>query len=169
MHGEKSKCVFYRPETFDVICYVQHPGELRVHAETIGEQNLYRREFGNLIAKNPDHFRSPEKYILDPLVRDGQRSLLCSGKDGIDHIVLRELQVRKSAIHFKYSIVYKESDVFAVLEDRSELLDTNDELVKATFLVTDAHLPSPSSLFQQCARRGIISELAVEHAVTEHR
>lgn len=135
VQGEKSKGILYRPEVFDVICYVPMPGEIRIHAKTKGEKDLYRREFGKLIAESPSHFPGLDKYTLDPLINDGDRSLVCTDIEGIDWILLRELHVRKSAIHFKYSVVYKDSNVFAILRHRNESLGRGDVLVKAVFSV----------------------------------
>lgn len=135
VQGSKSKGILYRPETFDVICYVPALGELRVHAKIKGERDLYRREFGKLLADSTGHFPGQDKYTLEPLLDRGEDSLKCADIDGIDWIMLKELHVRKSAIHFKFTVVYKDSNVFAILRELKETLKRSDVLVKATFLV----------------------------------
>jgi len=133
--GSKSKGIFYRPETFDVICYVPALGELRVHAKTKGERDLYRREFGRLLARNTGQFPGQDKYTLEPLLSQGEGSLKCGDITGIDWIMLKELHVRKSAVHFRFTVVYKDSNVFAILRELKETLGRSDVLVRATFLI----------------------------------
>ena len=104
VEGYKSKSVFFRPEAFDVACYVQSLGELRIHTRNKGELNLYRREFGKLIADDPSHFPGLEKYTLKPLIEDGEKSLACGDIEGIDWIMLSEVRIEKRAIHFSYRV-----------------------------------------------------------------
>lgn len=133
--GYKSKSLFYRPEAFDVACYLPECGELRVHAKNKGERDLYRREFGRLIAGDSEFFPSLDKYTLLPLIESGESALLCRDIDGLEWIRLVELQIRKRTTFFDYTVTYSGADVFAVLRHRDEKLSAKDTLRRAKFTV----------------------------------
>ncbi|MHB9037059.1 MAG: hypothetical protein ACYC64_10345 [Armatimonadota bacterium] len=135
VEGYESKSVFFRPETFDVVCYVPSLGELRIHTRNKGELNLYRREFGKLIADDSSHFPGFEKYTLKPLIEDGERSLECGDIEGIDWILLSEVQIEKRTIHFSYKMTYSSPNVFAAMRHLGTLLSGADVIVRAKFTV----------------------------------
>lgn len=136
VNGYKSKGLFFRPEAFDVACYVPSTGELRIHAKTKSMRDLYRRELGVLIAGDPYHFPGDDRYTLDPIMQDGQRSLYCKDVPGIDWILLSALRVKRRALLAKsYQVVYSAQNVFFVLMGSDERLNDHDALEQAKFTV----------------------------------
>ena len=137
VEGDRSRGVLFRPEAFDVVCYLPSLGELRVHTEKNrkGEKDLYRREFGKLVAGNSSHFPGFEKYTFIPLVHDGEKSLICSDVDGIDHISLCELHVTTRTVFSRYIIAYKGPNVFSVLAERGIVISPSEKIDRAVFSI----------------------------------
>lgn len=133
--GYGSKGVFYRPEAFDVACYVPSIGELRVHTKNKGEQDLYRRELSKLISGDSSFFPGLDKYDLDPIVYDGEKSLVVRDIDGIDWIMLIEVRVEKRRSHYKLLTTYAAPNVFLALRDDSIHFHPNEIVTKAKFKV----------------------------------
>ncbi|MCL4553494.1 MAG: hypothetical protein M1305_08145 [Candidatus Marsarchaeota archaeon] len=149
VQGYKSKGIFFRPEAFDVACYIKSLGELRVHAKGKGMQDLYRRELGRLIAGNPYHFPGEDKYILSPLLEDGQRALCCKDIPGIDWIMLAGLRVKRQFIFGKFRIDYTSQNVFLIFTAGGESLKPSDVIEKARFTVkfSDSEKPRSVTIF----------------------
>ena len=135
MDGYKSKGIFYRPEAFDVACYVPSLGELRVHTKNKGEQDLYRREIGKLITGDSSFFPGLDKYDFSPIVRDGEKCLVTRDIDGIDWIMLTEIRVEKHKTHYKMLTTYTAPNVFLSLRDEGIELRSNETITRAKFRV----------------------------------
>lgn len=133
--GYKSRGIFYRPEAFDVACYVPSLGELRIHTRNKGEQDLYRRELGKLIAGDSSFFPGLDKYDLSPIVRDGEKCLVTRDIDGIDWIMLTEIRVAKHKAHYKMLTTYAAPNVFLALRDEGIELRPNETITRARFKV----------------------------------
>ena len=133
--GYKSKGIFYRPEAFDVACYVPSLGELRVHTKNKGEQDLYRREIGKLITGDSSFFPGLDKYDFSPIVRDGEKCLVTRDIDGIDWIMLTEIRVEKHKTHYKMLTTYTAPNVFLSLRDEGIELRSNETITRAKFRV----------------------------------
>lgn len=147
VEGYKSKGLFFRPEAFDVACYVPSTGELRIHAKTKAARDLYRRELGMLIAGDPGHFPGDDKYTLDPLMEDGQRALYCRDIPGIDSIILSSLRVKKRALLLmSFYVDYSAKNVFLVFTGGEERLGERDTLIKAKFTVKFSDSEKPRSV-----------------------
>ena len=94
----KTTSVYYRPEKYDVLKYDEGLGELAINAE--GNKKLaehYRELVGVLLFDDAKHFPDTAKFTLEPLQEAGAESLVCSDVEGIDSVVLKELQL--SLIH----------------------------------------------------------------------
>ena len=90
----KTTSVYYRPEKYDVLKYDEGLGELAINAE--GNKKLaehYRELVGVLLFDDAKHFPDTAKFTLEPLQESGAESLVCSDVEGIDSVVLKELQV----------------------------------------------------------------------------
>ena len=133
--GYKSKGVFYRPESFDVACYVPALGELRIHTKNKGEQDLYRRELGKLITGDSSFFPGLDKYDLGPIVYDGEKCLVVRDVDGIDWIMLTEVRIEKHRAHYKMLTTYTAPNVFLALRDGNIRLLPNETITRAKFKV----------------------------------
>lgn len=135
VEGYNSKGVFYRPEAFDVACYVPSMGELRIHTKNKGEQSLYRRELGKLVSGDYSFFPGLDKYDLSPIVYDGEKSLVVRDIDGIDWIMLIEVRVEKLRAHYKLLTTYTAPNVFFALRDGNIQIRPNEIVTKAKFKV----------------------------------
>lgn len=144
--GSRSKGIFFRPEAFDVACYVQSLGELRIHAKNKRMLDLYRREFGRLIAGDPYHFPGDDKYTLSPLMEDDQRALYARDVPGIDHILLSGLRVKRRCLFGRYTVDYTSANVFLVFMDGAEKPRPNDMIEKARFTVQFSDSQKPRSV-----------------------
>ena len=126
--------VYYRPEKYDVLKYDQGLGELSVNAE--GNKKLvalYRELFGELLFGDPKRFPNTAKYTLAPLQDDGADALICSDVEGIDSVVLKELQVYWGGAYGE-STTHKAKDLFAAWAAHERSVPKG-RLVKASFLV----------------------------------
>lgn len=135
VEGYKSKGIVYRPEAFDVACYVQPMGELRIHAKNKGEQDLYRRELGRLIAGCSAFFPGLDKYDLSPIIYDGEKCLVVRDVDGIDWVLLTELRLERNRLHYKTLVTYAAPNVFLALHDENIRLRPNEVITRAKFRV----------------------------------
>ena len=89
----KMEVLHFRPVKDDVVVYSPERDEIRIHAGTKGEKELYRRAFGQRLLGDDDHFCEPKVYTLEPLREDCARALDARGLPGVEEIVLREVQV----------------------------------------------------------------------------
>lgn len=145
--GYKSKGLLFRPETFDVACYIPSLGELRIHAKSKGMRDLYCRELGKLIAGDQQCFPGYEMYTLRPILEDGDRALYCKDVPGIDWIILSSLSVRRPAILAKsYRVDYSGPNVFLIFMTSDEKLKDHDRLEKAKFTVKFSDSDKPRSV-----------------------
>ena len=135
VEGYKSKGIVYRPEAFDVACYAPSIGELRIHAKNKGEQDLYRRELGRLIAGNSSFFPGLDKYDLSPIIYDGEKCLNVRDVEGIDWIMLTELRIERHKVHYKMKTTYAAPNVFLALRDDNVQLLPNETITRAKFKV----------------------------------
>lgn len=146
MEGYKSKGIVYRPEAFDVACYVPSIGELRVHTKNKGEQSLYRRELGKLIAGDSSFFPGLDKYDLSPITHDGQKCLVVRDVDGIDWIMLTEVRIEKHRAHYKLLTTYAAPNVFLALQNDNIQFRPNEVISKAKFKVKFAGEEKPRAI-----------------------
>lgn len=65
--GSQASSIYYRPLRYDVLVYVPQIGELRIHACSKGEKQLYRDQLGKHLFGDADIFTGTEKYTLEPL------------------------------------------------------------------------------------------------------
>lgn len=133
--GYESRGIFYRPEAFDVACYVPSIGELRIHAKNSGEQYLYRRELGKLISGDSSIFPGLDKYDLSPIVYDGEKCLVARDIEGIDWIMLTDIRIEKHRVHYKLLTTYTAPNVFLALRDDNIQLRPNEIIARAKFKV----------------------------------
>ena len=108
---------FYRPQQHDVLVYDEQTGEIGVHTSTKGETELYLHTIGFILFDDPDHFPPAAKYSFDPLLNDGPAALACDDIDGIDRILLVEIQ-RYWPGPFGEREIRKANDLFGAFGDK---------------------------------------------------
>ncbi|MBB6193192.1 hypothetical protein FHS51_003448 [Sphingobium wenxiniae] len=106
----------YRPQQHDVLVYDENSGEIGVHTSTKGETDLYLHTLGFVLFNDPDHFGKGAKYNFDPLLNHGPDALACDDIEGIDRVVLVEVQ--KYWGGFAEREIRKADDIFAAFADK---------------------------------------------------
>jgi hypothetical protein len=82
----------FRPAKDDAVVYCPWRDELRVHAATASERQFYRSVFGLRLFENPIYFNMSLDYTLEPLREFGVDALSAAGVEGLDMVVLREIE-----------------------------------------------------------------------------
>ena len=79
---EKQKITFlhFRPAKDDVVVFSPGYEELRIHAATKGERELYREEFGVRLRGDGKYFSERKSFTLEPLRVDGAGALKWDGQ-----------------------------------------------------------------------------------------
>lgn len=129
----KMSVLHFRPAKDDVVVYSPERDEIRLHAGTKWEKDLYRETFGRRLFGDPDHFSERKNYSLDPLRADGEEALDVSDIPGIVRVVLREFEITWPG-EYGDAMVHKSIDVFASAEAReTEAIPESGRLVRAAF------------------------------------
>lgn len=139
----KRESMHYRPDIDDVLVYTPERDEIRIHAGTKGERELYRTAFGRRLFGDDDHFCERRAYTLNPLLDDGVEALDVSDVEGIERITLIELELDFGG-KFNEVQIRKADDIFEAAEARGrEAFPAGAELRRAVFevLFTGAEKP----------------------------
>jgi hypothetical protein len=146
--GGEPGSVFYRPQQHDVLIYDTVGGELRVHAGTQGERELYRRNFGLFVFEDENFFPGEGKYTLQPLIADGAAALNCLDVEGMEWVKLKELEFLwpGSGRGNLEREIRKANDLFAAFEMRGFKLTEGHDLKRAVFQVKFADAKRPRSV-----------------------
>lgn len=132
---QKTEMLHFRPEKDDVGAYSPEWNEIRIHAGTKGERELYRREFGLRLFGDPDYFSRKKAYALEPLRADGLDALNVDGCGDLERAVLREYEVAFDN-GFEEVVIRRATDIFAAAEARPVKVDAipkGGRLVRASF------------------------------------
>jgi hypothetical protein len=133
----------FRPTKDDVAVYSPRGDEIRIHAGTKWEKELYRTTIGRRLFGEPNHFSERKAYTLDPLRADGLDALDVSGLDGITKIVLREYEVSWPG-EFNDTMIRKSADIFASAAGRTApAITESGRLVRAVFDFYFGENPKP--------------------------
>ena len=109
----ESESQIYRPEGYGLVVYHAGTGELRVHADSKKEQNLFRTAFGLHLFGDANYFQwNSYKFNLN-ILKTGRESLTWAGLPGIREVRLTELGLAygpddDARHHFAASDVYAE-------------------------------------------------------------
>ena len=132
-NGGKMSVLHFRPAKDDVVVLALRRDEIRIHAGTKWEKDLYRRTIGQRLFGEPNYFSERKIYTLDPLRSDGRDALDVSDLPGISKIVLRKFELAWPG-EFHESIIRKSMDVFASAEARKTLaIPESGQLIAAEF------------------------------------
>jgi hypothetical protein len=133
----------FRPAKDDVAVYSPQGDEIRIHAGTKWEKELYRTTIGERLFGEPNHFSERKSYTLEPLRVDGVDALDVSDVPGISSIVLREIEVAWPG-EFGDAMIRKSTDVLASAAAReTEAFPTSGRLVRAAFDIYFGDNPKP--------------------------
>ncbi|HOW74232.1 MAG TPA: hypothetical protein PKY77_26820 [Phycisphaerae bacterium] len=123
--------VAYRPQKHDSVIYDNRLHVLRINAQTVGEKDVYREQFGRVLFGDADHFPGRDIYTLAPL-RRGANALRLAG--GIDTVRLSEVWIEvDNGQHFvQISKAYNLGDSITQY-GRPNLAE--GRLVRASFLI----------------------------------
>jgi hypothetical protein len=124
----------FRPEKDDVVVYSPELDEIRIHAGTKGERELYRRQFGQRLFGDENYFSGKKAYTLEPLRAEGKDALNVEGVGGdLEHAVLREYEIAFGN-GYEEVMIRKATDVFAAAENRErDAIAEGGRLVRAVF------------------------------------
>jgi len=125
----------FRPAKDDVVVYSPKRDEIRIHAGSKGERDLYQRTFGERLFGEPEHFSERKAFTLEPLRVDGPAALEVDGIGDITRIVLVEYEIAWGG---KYNtvVIRREDDIFEAAESREQTaIPDGGRLVRAAFLV----------------------------------
>lgn len=142
LDGEKTSSVFYRPEKYDVLVYEPDIGEMRMHACSRAEKELYRRQFGWHLFGNENFFPGTGKYTLEPLRNDGEACVVCTDVVGMEWVRLKEIQFLWGGAEKEIEI-RKANDLFAAYSATKREMPKKARILRASFQVmfTGANAP----------------------------
>ena len=124
-----------RPARDVVVVYNPERDDLRIHAKTGREKKKLREMFGERLFGDPDHFAVRKEFTLKPLRDEGPDVLRVTPGQGIDKIVLTELEVW-SDDDFDASVRTKALDLFAYADaNRIDAIPRRGKLAVAGFEV----------------------------------
>ena len=130
----ESGSAIYRPERHGLVIYNAKAGELRVHADSDRETDLFRLAFGMHLFNDGNYFpESSHKFSLNPL-KEGRQSLAWGGMAGIKSITLKEIEylgAGETSVREKIAT----ADVFRVFEARRFQIPAEAEIRRARFSV----------------------------------
>jgi len=140
--GNEEGSEYFRPMKFDLLVYSPDIGEIRINANSKGEKDLYKTQFGRHFFGDDGYFDSSSKFTFDPLREDGADSLLCGDIDGLEEVKLKEVQIFRGGVQKEIEI-RKAVDVFAAMAERDRDLSQTRGIFKASFSVkfTDSKTP----------------------------
>ena len=117
IENRRVRVLHFRPTKDDVVVYSPERDEIRIHAGTKGEKELYVETFGVRLFGDDKHFSERKAYTLEPLRADGPAALDTDGIPGISEIVLREIEWAWDNGHHEV-VIRKADDIFAAAADR---------------------------------------------------
>lgn len=132
---KKTEMLHFRPAKDDVVVYSPERDELRIHAGTKGEKELYRKAFGTRLMGDDNYFSERKAYTLEPLRTKGADALDTEGIEGLSRIVLKEYEVAFDTGHEEV-LIRKADDIFSAADDspfRREAIPAGGRLVRAAF------------------------------------
>ena len=132
-NGGQMSVLHFRPAKDDVVVYSPQRDEVRLHAGTKWEKDLYRETFGRRLMGDDFYFSERKAYDLERLRTDGPDALDVSDIPGISKVILREFELAWPG-EFKDAILRKSEDIFASATKRNALaIPESGRLVRAVF------------------------------------
>jgi len=138
----------FRPGLDAVVVYCPERDDIRIHAGSKGERELYQAEFGQRLRGDPHYFSERKNFVLDPLLKDPEQALSAEGLPEIKSIILQEVEHWFGG-EFDDRVVRKSADILASAAHRStdanviKAIKEGGTLVRATFEVQFANSKKP--------------------------
>lgn len=130
----ESGSAIYRPERHGLVIYNTRLGELRVHADSEAELELFRLTFGLHLFQDGNYFpASTHKFTLEPL-RQGRKALAWAGIPGVRGVTLVGIELAAGSDPLVRDKT-KAPDVFAVFEARKFQIPVDAEIRLARLAV----------------------------------
>jgi hypothetical protein len=131
---QRTEMLHFRPEKDDVVVYSPEFDEIRIHAGTKGERELYRKQFGQRLFGDADYFSQRKAYTLEPLRTVGKDALNVEDVGGeLERVVLREYEIAFNS-GFEEVLIRKATDIFAAAEARDrDAIPSGGQVVRAAF------------------------------------
>jgi hypothetical protein len=127
------KMLHFRPAKDDAVVYSAERDEIRIHAGSKGERELYQRTFGMRLFGDDRHFSERKAFTLEPLRADGTTALEWDGGGDVERIVLREIEIAFGG-GYNEVVIRKADDVFAAAEaSQRKAIPDGGRLVRAAF------------------------------------
>lgn len=136
----------YRPECFNTIVYNAANGEMRVHAGTDGEREMYRQLVGKHLFGSEFLFWGAMKYSCEPLRSDGPASLAVTDVTGIEWARLTEVKCEEDQRDRKVQFSRKSSDLFQATPTWRDWIPGSAQIVGASFKVKFRHARTPQTI-----------------------
>ena len=131
----KLKMIHFRPAKDDVVVYSPERDEIRIHAGSKRERELYRSAFGFRVFADDRNFSEKKAFTLEPLRVDGTGALEWDGGGDVERIVLREIETAWGGA-FNETTIRKSDDIFAAAEaseGKRPAIPASGRLVRAAF------------------------------------
>lgn len=146
MDGGEPGSVHFRPMGFGVAVFDRRSWELRINGGGKGEKQMYREAIGRHLFGKADFFPAgAKKYTLEPLRRDGRRSLVCADVPGLRQVRVVELRMHLGG-PFHRAVTEQADDVLLALEEGREAIPADALLTAAKFEVQFSDAPKPRSV-----------------------
>ena len=130
---QTTTCLHFRPAKDDVVVFSPVRDEIRIHAATKGERELYRRAFGQWLRGEGNYYSERKAFTLEPLRVEGASALQWDGNGEIDRIVLRELEMAWGG-RCREVLIRKSDDIIMAARERGkEAFPEGGQLVRAAF------------------------------------
>lgn len=127
------RMLHFRPAKDDVVVYSPERDELRIHAGSKGERELYQETFGMRLFGDDRRFSERKAFTLEPLRADGSAALEWDGTGDVERIVLREVEIAFGG-GYNEVVIRKADDVFASAEaSERKAIPDGGRLVRASF------------------------------------
>jgi hypothetical protein len=150
--NQKTETLFYRPGRDDVVVYNVERDELRIHAGSKGERELYQAEFGQRLRGDPLYFSERKNFVLTPLRLDIDKALDPEGLADIERIVLQEVEMAFGG-DFDDRLIRKSDDMVMSAAQRSKdgapikVIKDGGVLVRAAFEVEFSNSKKPRKVY----------------------
>jgi len=149
---QKTQILLYRPGKDDVVVYNIERDEIRIHASSKSERQLYQQQFGQRLRGDTDYFSERKNFVLDPLRGDLEKALDPDGVPEIKRVVLQEVEIAYGG-DFDDRLIRKSDDMVMSAAQRSKdgapikVIKEGGNLVRATFEIEFANSKKPRKVY----------------------
>lgn len=134
----RREIIHFRPDKEDVVVYSPERDEIRVHAGSAAEREVYQKEFGTFLRGDAVYFSARMSFTLMPLRTDVEAALSTRGIPGLRAVRLVRLEIDEGNF-FSDRTVKTSLDMVKSAAQRSvngrteEVVPRQGKLIGATF------------------------------------